>query len=296
MMYNWLSRSKKDEAAHLEGASPFYISIDPHGWDYWNNHMKRSRAAFILGMEASIRDQVANGIEEICYDPATGRPLLALNPEFIGVTNEQMEGQFLNPAIDRYVWVRDAEGNRVRPVYQTKIVQAPSQLKVKALSALLPKTYGERAQVEHNIRGAVVHIMEPPPFVSRQPQGQVIDGEFTEAPALPAPERDDIAELRHRAAELMANGPKNPRPDSPVKDATGHPVGRPRDESKPTRENNTPPAPGPRAMVDHPRAYRVERPKPKPTPPSYAGRPGIDPRRDPHNPNNRVMPAHRVIK
>ncbi len=124
LAYNWLARSKRDASENLLGASPFYIDIPPHGFDYFHSHLKRSRAAFIVGFEAIVRDQVRGGISEIVHNPSTGYPLQALDPAYIGVTDAQMEDEFLNPAIDRYLWNRDAAGNRTTPVYQTKIVQA----------------------------------------------------------------------------------------------------------------------------------------------------------------------------
>jgi len=283
LAYNWLSRSKHDAEAHLEGASPFWIDIAPTGFDYWHNHMKRSRSAFIVGMEAEVRDQVRSGIVEVCYNPSDGRPLLALNPEFIGVSDAEMEAEFLNPAIDRYLWNRDAEGKRTTPILQVKVTQAPGQLKIKALSALLPQTYGERATVDHNVMGAVVHTFQPAPFVSKQARiesGEVTEGEFVEIQNA-ALERPDIAELRARAARLQADLPnRRTVPDAPVMDANGQPItGRPRvivdapdDVPLPGKPETT--------LRDNRRSYM--RPS-KPAPAQQRSQGGFPPHSDPRN-------------
>jgi hypothetical protein len=278
LAYNWLSRSKRDASEHLEGASPFYVEIAPHGFDYFHNHIKRSRAAFIMGMEAEIRDQVRGGIVETCYDPSTGRPLLALDPKYIGVTDAQMDDDFLIPSIDRYLWNRDAQGERTTPIYQTRVVQAPGQLKIKALSALLPQTYGERATVDHNVRGAVVHVISPSPFISRESRiasGEVTDAEFTEVQATGL-ERGDIAQLRQRA-KLLLETPLSERHTLPeagqvVRDGSGDPVNVGR---KPvvvdTMDDSAPLVPPTIPLRDHPRAYI--RPTPAPAPQSSNGFP-----------------------
>lgn len=284
-IYNWLSRSKRDEAQNARETSPFYVSVDPHGFDYWHNHIKHSRAAFILGMEAEIRDQVRSGIVETCMDPSTGRPLLALNPEFIGLSDAEMEAQFLNPAIDRYMWHRDAQGKRTAPIYQTKVTQAPGQLKIKALSSLLPTTWGERATVEHNLAGQVVHVFQPAPFVSKQQRiasGEITDAEYTEVQATGL-ERPDIAEMRALAARKAATPLSERRtvPEGFVLDACGQPVnvGRKRviDDPPDDVPLHKPEAP----LRENPRAYEARPPAPATPPRRYSEYPaGTDPHRD----------------
>jgi hypothetical protein len=258
-MYNWLSRSERDSEKRLEATSPLYIEVDPVGADWWHRHMLRSRAANVLAMASIVQDQVVNGIEETVFNPQTGRPLQLENPEYLGRSDEWMLDNFLDPARDRYLWTEDGT-----PRFLTKITQAPAAIKIKLLTGLLPRIFGDKVSHDVTVRGAVVHTTEPPRFAADSVPA-VEDAEFTEVrEALPAPvERDDISALRRAAAELLERGPKNPTPTAPVD------LGAPRGEEKPTSEYQG----GPKGGLHDPAIYK---PQPKQEPPSYARRSSVD--------------------
>jgi hypothetical protein len=119
----------------------------------------------------------------------------------------------------------------VRPIYQTKKVRGAAALTVKAISGLLPDLYQDKSALDVTHRGAVTHIVENAPYVPIAQRAAVVEGEFSEVPALPPPvERADIAALRAQAAKLMAD------PDRP----SAHPTA-PVDTGVPKGGSNEPP-------------------------------------------------------
>jgi hypothetical protein len=275
----WLQESKADAAAKREGVSKYWIEVHPHGFGFFHVLFAKNRDYLISSLASRAVEAVHNGIEEVCYNPSDGRALMALDPQFIGWTDEQMEAEFYNPRIDRYLWNYDDEGNRTTPKLQTKNTKVPVALTIKVLSSLIPRVFGERSTVDVQHAGAVVHLVTPGRYVSRADRERVIDGEYV---GLPPPEpRPDLEALRAEAARLAAEGPKNPEPDydNPPRDAVGDVIGRPREALTPSREDfdgqQLPPkkmaADTPREKIVE-RARIVERPT-EPTPqPDYTGR------------------------
>ncbi len=238
---------------------------------WYHVHARRARLYNIQSIESEIRESVKGQIE-VVLDPSTNRPLPALDEQYIGRDREWFENNFLDYDVDRFLWERDADGNRIRPIYQTKKVSGAAALKIKAIAGLLPDLYGEKASLDVNVRQAVTHIVEQAPYVPRaqrveQQQGEIVEGEYTEIPALPAPAaRPDIEALRREAARLMAD-PHRPtaRPTAPVDFGTGgHGSGDP-----PEKRTGAAPEPTPRPLSEHPRAYLQPQPQPAKRP-AYA--------------------------
>lgn len=267
-LYLWLTKSKRAQQ-HNEGeASPFWLRWREHD-DFWHEHVKRARKENVMALSFLVMDQCRNGIDVPLINPSTMQPVYQLDPAFLGVSDDDMRDQLLDPVRDRWLWNYNEAGGRTTPKVVTRTEQIPASLRAKVLAGLLPQTFGERAQIDHRVQGAVVHIMEPPKYIphsQREQQAEVIEGQFTEVcDALPAPERADIAALRAEAERLMREGPRNPKPDAPVQV-----LGRGDGDAKPTRENVAPPRPESQPLSAHPRAYSVERaPEPRPKPPAY---------------------------
>jgi hypothetical protein len=269
-VYGWIARSKMDAKTNLGKDSPFWLDVPPFGYAYFHDHVRRSRVFFQLAMEQQALDVCSGNQTEIVYNPQTGQPLQALNPLYAHRDDSWFVEYGLDPAIDKYLWVRDdLTDDIVAPVYVRREVKPPAQLLIKALAAMLPKTWSEKSEVNHSINGQVVHQLVPPKFVSRTPQGDddVVEGEYSEVrEALSAPEREDIQDLRRRAAAVMAN-PNRPTsmPSAPVDLGSAPP------DLKPTSEY----AGGPKHGHD-PQALST--PKPQRDRPSYARRDVRDPR------------------
>lgn len=250
----------------------FFEWRDQNCW--YHVHARRARMYNIQSIESEIRESV-KGQNEVCYDPATGRPLLALDPQFIGVSDADMEAAFCSPAIDRFLWERDSDGNRIRPIYQTKKVRGAAALTVKAITGLLPDLYGEKASLDVTHRGAIVHVVEQAKYIPRAQRVEqgVVDGEFSEVPALPAPSRPDIDALRAEAARLMADPNRaTARPTAPVDFGTGGRAAA--DDPRERRTGVTEPAPT--DLNNHARAYTAPTPEKRP---AYARRPHATPDR-----------------
>jgi hypothetical protein len=282
--YLWLTRSKR---AQREGdtSSPFLFQWrDDTRW--FHEHCRRARSEQILSLEGLIRDQVREGIEEVMYDPSTNRPLLALNPRYIGMSDDEIRASdFPEPDLaERYLWNRDAAGNRTTPIFQTRTVQIPASLKQAALRAVIP-AYQDNASLTINHKGRVDGVLRvaPPEYqfkseANRQKyaphQPPIVDASFTEVPtpALPAPEpvheRADIAALRQQVEALKGNPDRVTRPDRPI------PVGGRRSPDDPPERVGAFPAEAP--VQSQPRA-------PQPQPQQSTPEPALPPyvRRDP---------------
>ena len=269
-LFLWLTRSKR-AAETRDIASPFYFEWRDRA-AFFHEHAKRARAENIMSLEALVRDEARNGQTEYVRDPSTGRKIPQLDPEFLGVSDQEMSDNFLDPVRDRWLWLYNDAGERVEPLWEVKTVPQPASLRATVLRGLLPQTFGERADVNVTHRGAVVHVVEPAKYIPRAEREQIVDAQFSEVtPRLSAPElRPDIEMLRAEAARLMREGPRNPTPQGVVKDADGLPVGRTKPVNDPADDVRIvkPSIP----LGDHPRAYLQPKPEPRPRP-SYARQP-----------------------
>lgn len=281
-LFKWIADSR---TAAERGDAGSILHFEWRGKsDFAHKQFTRAKSEATLALLYDVVEGARHGTEQLLYDPSTNRPLQKLVPQTAHRSREWFKAQGLDYDIDRYVWLRDPlDDSIIAPVYETKRVEMPSAVKVKALAGLLPKVFGDKQTIDHNVAVQAVHRIEPASFrsraVSAAPLGEVTDAEFTEVtPQLSAPPlRKDIEQLRAEAAELMRNGPKNPRPQGIVKDAMGQPVGRVKsiDDPPDDVQRDRPQ----RDLRDSPRAY--EQPRPQPAPqrppgnyPSYA-----DPRR-----------------
>lgn len=286
-MYDWLAKSRKAEAVRDE-SSPFFITWRDEA-NYWHRHCARARKDNLLSLSALIADQLKCGHEEICYDPSTGRPMPALDPQYLGVSDAEMLDQFLDPVRDRWLWRCDENGNRIEPQWQVRKVEMAASLKAVALRGLLPRTFGEKAEVNMNVNGAVTHILEPARFVPRaerlaieaKERGEIVDASFTEV----APERPDIAALRAQWEARQANPNKITQPRGVVKDGSGNPIGTKANDPADDKPINKPQIP----LDQHPRAYT----RPTPPPPMPPRPNGFPKQSDPTRPG---AVASRIVK
>lgn len=201
--YYWLAQSKRAQKSNQTESPYLFEWMDETRW--FSEHARRARALQIFGTEAEIREQLRHGRVELCYDPATGRPLKLLNPEYEHLTDEQFS-EFFEPltgehpeAHARYLWNYDEAGKRTSVRYQTKQTHLPASLAQAALRAT-NQIYKDTSTIDVNHRGAVMNItVSPAPFVPRI--SPPVDAEFRELPI----ERPDIAALRAQAAKLLAD-------------------------------------------------------------------------------------------
>jgi hypothetical protein len=286
-MYDWLSRSRKAEKSNDE-SSPFFLTWRQEA-TWWHRHCARARKDNLLSLSALVADQLKCGTEELMYDPSTGRPLPALDPQWLGIDDEAMVAVGADPIRDRWLWRRDEiTDEKIEPIWQTRKVEMPASLKATVLRGLLPRTFGEKAEVTHNLNAAVVHTVAPAPYVTiaerraieSQKSGDVVDASFEEV----KPERPDIAALRAEWNARQANPNKITQPrGSVVLKGDGTPVG-----SKTVDPPDDKPL-GTRPATEHPRAYTQDKPPQRePRPPS-----GYPSRSDPTRPGAVAM---RVLK
>jgi hypothetical protein len=279
--YQWLHKAKTAERDN-DTSSIFYITWRDE-LAFWNRHCARARRENIVSLEALVRDECRNGQSDYVRDPSTGRRIPQLDAQWLGVSDDAMRDQLLDPVRDRWQWRVDDEGNRIEPLWEVRTTPMPASLRATVLRGLLPATFGEKAEVNHNLRGAVIHHVAPAPYVSRAERAQLeskdapIDAEFT---ALPAPEveaRPDIAELRARAAQLLRDGPKHPVAEGVVKDANGAPISA-RKRTMDDAPDDVPLSKPEMTARDHPRAYDAGPVTQERAAPSYARYPrGTDP-------------------
>jgi len=289
-LYSWLSKSRRAKQTN-DTASPFHFrfrDVDA----FFVDHVKRAKAECVQATVFLVMEQNRCGIVEEVRDPSTGYRLPKLSAEFLGVSDQEMVDQLLDPVRDRWEWRTDpTTGERIEPVWEQKVTQIPASLRAKILAGLAPQVFGEKAQIDHNVRGAVVHIIEPAKYIPRaqREQQQIVDAEFKE---LPAPqERPDIVALRARAAELMAQEGRVTAPSHPVKV-----FGRP-DFDKPSKEDGADKDRGDRApvgarqaMSPSPSQPQQQEIAPQPARPSYQRKPAYpDPHRYQFNDSRRGM-------
>lgn len=268
-MYSWLHKSRKAEELH-QTESPFFITWRDEQ-AYWHRIMARARRDNILSLEAIIRDEVRNGLETPIYD-GNGRVVWSVDPVAVAQYGDDKEAAEGLGGYYDFPYLHDARGGRIQA---TRREHVPASLRQKVLAGLLPQTFGDKADVNVNHRGAIVHVIEPTPYhklkAQHEADQQVVDGQFAEVaadgkPALaPPPLRKDIEFLRAEAARLMREGPKNPSPALPVLDANLRPVGSTKPVNDPPDDQPEPPRTiDPR---DHPRAYMRPKAEPRPEPP-----------------------------
>jgi hypothetical protein len=294
LAYKWLRMSKKDQEARTQAESKFYVTFEADGADYWHEHLKRSKAAFMSGFERKILDACANNLTETCFDPSTGRPLQMLNANYLYRTaewfaeNEEWPGQL------KYEWERDLITDEIlqplRPIWQTKIVQSSAQIKIRALASHLSQ-WSEKIESTHTVQGHVVHHMAVPKFVPkavREQTGDVVDADFTEVrEQLPGPDaRRDITELRAQAERILNDPNRVTKPTGTVRMGDGTPLNdRRAGAEKPDHEDELPPAP---------RSVAADKPRPKEATQAQPARPPSYARRETNNPydaNARAAPA-----
>ena len=276
LMYQYLDKSRKAEAVRDE-SSPFYITWRDEA-NYWHRHCARARKDNLLSLSALVADQLKCGHEEVCFDPSSGHPIQKLNEKYLHRDDAWFIANGLDPAIDKYEWVEheDELGEITRePVWLTRRVEMAASLKAVALRGLLPKTFGEKAEVNHHVNGAVTHIIEPAKFIPRAERlaierGDVVDATFEEVP----PERADIAELR-AAWEAKKNDPNRvTQPRGVVRKADGTPVGATVIDPPDDVPIEKPIVP----LDQHPRSYQRPTPQPAPQPPRGSYPAHSDPR------------------
>jgi hypothetical protein len=145
--YEWRAKSMAAEKAN-DKSSPFYLIWRGAG-DFWHNHAGRARSEQIISYEAIIRDQAANGVEEVVHGPDQ-KILYRERPEYIGRDDDYIrivEG--LDAGAD-VKWYRLEHDDKGHPIPLTKRTQLPAPLR-KAVLAQDPR-YKETlgVSVEHS--------------------------------------------------------------------------------------------------------------------------------------------------
>src|ERR1700722_14963581 len=144
--FAWQARSKKAEQRN-DFSSPFYLK---DGWggedpDYWHRYLLVARARRTLLLEGEIIEAAAlNQPGPIVIQD--GKVCWAENEDFIGMSDEEMEGLGYDPVKDRIA--RDKLG---RPVpLRHSPVPAPATLRAKAIASLHPTVWGEKQEITSN--------------------------------------------------------------------------------------------------------------------------------------------------
>src|SRR5439155_2211434 len=113
---------------------------------------------------------------EVATDPSSGRPLQKLCDQYLHRSDAWFVENGLDPDFDKYEWERDPLDDSIirplRPVWQTKIVRSSAQLKIRALAAMLPKSWSERTQTDHVVTGQVVQTYGPSRFIPHSQRDQ----------------------------------------------------------------------------------------------------------------------------
>jgi hypothetical protein len=237
--YEWRSKSIAAQKAN-DTSSPFYV-VWRGTADFWHNHAGRARSEQLISYEASIRDQAANGIEEVVLGPDQ-KPIYRERPETIGRSDDyirQMDGLGDWEEVDRLE--RDAKGH---PIPLTKVTQLPAPLR-KAVLAQDPR-YKETLDVAVQHSGTV-HVSKAMERLASEPRPKFED---LRQLALMSPE-ERRAKLGAKAAPVNARGLVM-RAD----------LGVPRGDNRPDDGEEI-------AKPPNPRAYQVPRLNP-PTPKPYA--------------------------
>jgi hypothetical protein len=141
-IFEWMQRSKAASDAR-DLSSVFYLEYPKGSGErrYWTDWLKHFRARRALDAESILVEQIMHGVEEIVRD-GSGRVVYKLNPKYLDWSADEFELAGLT-YFDRYL----LDANRM-PIPETRTIQSPATLKIKALEALLPAVWGQRQSVD----------------------------------------------------------------------------------------------------------------------------------------------------
>lgn len=264
-IYWWCECSKREREAFEAGTlqrTPKFKIVWPRESDdaalgvWFDQGVTMCAKTFSLTAHFQNVNKAVFGTERHVRDPRTNRVLYHFDEEAIKQCGNPDDPASHEAAmwlgIKDFPFAHDADGKRI-PV--TERIPVPAQLKLGTLRAINPLYDApEKIEHRHEITGQVVVVDDrPKPVKSPKPNTALLE------------------DLRARLTELRSNGPANPKPDRPVQ---VH--GRDGGNDPPERTTTTDGRPAP-TMADHPRAYTVKAPAPKPTPAQPpANRLGVD--------------------
>jgi hypothetical protein len=182
-LYRWQKDSARDEADGIED-SPFLIEYLGTR-SYYHRHVAFCRAVAVARIDARIIEAATAPHMEPQFSAQTGNPHWQVDPKIAADALSMPDDLWSitygtadheRPRSD--VYMRDAEGKLIQIVKQ---VPPQPALLIKAASALLASTYGER--VAHTLTvGGVVRIgptMAPAKQLAPPPTFQILDADFT---------------------------------------------------------------------------------------------------------------------
>jgi hypothetical protein len=228
-IWAWVAKAKA--AKEINDRSFWYLTWrETDGW--WTDFILRARAEQCLMLDGLVRQQTALGVENICYNPTDGRPLVALADEYAHLSQQQFDElrDFLDQPLDprdRYQWT---DSSRTVPVYQIRVEQVPASLRQKTMSSVVPG-WRDTMQVEQTNRIAVT-VIAPAPWLPKAEREQanlpgrhldVVDAEF-EPVALPPPKSIDELRAERKAILLRQAEEFLNRPDRTTRPDPNHPA------------------------------------------------------------------------
>jgi len=192
-VFDWAAKSIQAEKDGVTDCD-FYLE-----WagieDFFHRHMPRARTRRGLLLESVMTDFVMHGGEEIVIE--NGKVCYALNEEYIGVTDDEMEALYGIPPT-RIAWERIKRNDAGMPIALTRKTSAPATLRIAVLQGLLPEVFGNKVEHTINSHVPVLVVGGAPKPLALPPPGAV--------------ESELVRDLRAR----LAAGPKNPHPSHPV--------------------------------------------------------------------------------
>jgi hypothetical protein len=243
--FKWLAQSRRAMKAD-DKASPLYFEWREQ-FGFFHQHASNARVEHKMSTEAVIRQEIRDGLETKLYDGA-GRPIWVVCPRAAAFKFADAEEAEICGYPD-WPYLHDEKGARIQATKRELLPATTRNLLLQTIP-----DYQSHSTVDVKVTD-VVHVAHS--YLKRPADAA--------PPALPAP-NDGDSELVKDLKRRLLEGPKNPKPDSPV-----HVMGRmtgdtPDRVSKPSDET-------PRTLADHPRAYTVPKATPPKGPPQDYGRP-----------------------
>jgi hypothetical protein len=247
--FTWLAASraamKRDDKT-----SPFYIWWREQN-GYFHQHAINARIEHKMSAEAIIRAEIRDGLEVKLFD-GSGNPIWMQDPLAVALNLPDQDAADLAGFPD-YPFLHDEKGARIQATKRELLPATTRNLLLQTLP-----DYRQHSTVDVKVSSDHVHVH------------RVLD---RPADAQPSGDSELVKDLKRKLLE----GPKNPKPDSPVQilgRSSGEMVNGRVYRDEPERVNKpSDETPKPQTLADHPRAYQVPRATPPKGPPEDYGRP-----------------------
>jgi hypothetical protein len=149
-LYGWIKRSNQGDPKFLldfpEGDPPQQFA----------QHIVECRKISRFNYESQMRDEVEHGIPRVLRDPSTNNIVYEQDPNYVGVSDEDMELLGLDPVFHRIQ--RDRAG---MPVPSIVYDPAPAQLKIAVLRTIPGYGDTKTVKLDHVVSGSVLQIGAP---------------------------------------------------------------------------------------------------------------------------------------